>query len=630
MGTFTPNLNLYKPANGELGWGDEVDANFDTLDRGPSDIRFVATSGDDSNSGTTWGNAKLTVKAAIDALPAAGGKVYFQTGCWANADHTKGLWFTTSAEPGWITAKPLHLEGVAGNNGLGLSAGAPVALLNGPTTMWKWEPSVGHSQLFENIAVNDQVIAVGPVSFVTVKMFRNCSFRLAQSVGNGPVVSLGDNCYWWWFEHCVFITNEQESYTSDLRCAIFADGGSASTPGLIHVHDCLFGGGSGIRVKPGPTGGLRWSVRNVTTEGATTGPDGPESQQSAFELVNGAPNPTPFYGGYVSIDNVTTADALVGGPAVKIVEGISPDIVHVSGVENVQGPATVHNVGYAGGATDGSSLITPREANQQGFDHRGYVTGKHDAGRRSHPLAAVRYANLATQDTSVWGSVGGSATVTTLHPDPFGGTNAGRLTSSSGVQDRQIYRAVPASLVVGDRYVGGVICRTDALVLNDLTPIALGQAGGTGTYTFDMTRTPVVPVGRKQWTWVWFVAKLTAAGSSPPEIIFSLRASTTVSMHYALPLFFRIPDVDQLSDAEVYEIADHFSPWSDVAAVGDVALPIGTALSLAGTRVCSKDGTPENAVVAPLGSLCMDTTNGELYVKKTGTGDTGWKLVTHA
>ncbi len=41
-------------------------------------------------------------------------------------------------------------------------------------------------------------------------------------------------------------------------------------------------------------------------------------------------------------------------------------------------------------------------------------------------------------------------------------------------------------------------------------------------------------------------------------------------------------------------------------------------------------GSPEGVVSAGLGSLASDTTNGELYIKKTGTGNTGWKLVTHA
>lgn len=35
-------------------------------------------------------------------------------------------------------------------------------------------------------------------------------------------------------------------------------------------------------------------------------------------------------------------------------------------------------------------------------------------------------------------------------------------------------------------------------------------------------------------------------------------------------------------------------------------------------------GSPEGLVTAGLGSLCSDTTNGKLYVKQTGTGNTGW------
>lgn len=41
-------------------------------------------------------------------------------------------------------------------------------------------------------------------------------------------------------------------------------------------------------------------------------------------------------------------------------------------------------------------------------------------------------------------------------------------------------------------------------------------------------------------------------------------------------------------------------------------------------------GSPEGVVTAAVGSLCSDVTNGELYIKNTGTGNTGWKLVTHA
>lgn len=41
-------------------------------------------------------------------------------------------------------------------------------------------------------------------------------------------------------------------------------------------------------------------------------------------------------------------------------------------------------------------------------------------------------------------------------------------------------------------------------------------------------------------------------------------------------------------------------------------------------------GSPESNVTAVVGSICLDTTNGVAYMKKTGTGNTGWKLVTQA
>lgn len=38
-------------------------------------------------------------------------------------------------------------------------------------------------------------------------------------------------------------------------------------------------------------------------------------------------------------------------------------------------------------------------------------------------------------------------------------------------------------------------------------------------------------------------------------------------------------------------------------------------------------GTPEGAIAADIGSMCTDTTNGELYIKQTDTVNTGWVKV---
>lgn len=47
-------------------------------------------------------------------------------------------------------------------------------------------------------------------------------------------------------------------------------------------------------------------------------------------------------------------------------------------------------------------------------------------------------------------------------------------------------------------------------------------------------------------------------------------------------------------------------------------------------KIMSGAGSPESALAATVGSLYLDVTNGVAYMKKTGSGNTGWKLVTQA
>lgn len=57
---------------------------------------------------------------------------------------------------------------------------------------------------------------------------------------------------------------------------------------------------------------------------------------------------------------------------------------------------------------------------------------------------------------------------------------------------------------------------------------------------------------------------------------------------------------------------------------------IKAALDAINTYIFTYAGSPESNQAAPVGSICLDTTNGVAYMKKTGTGNTGWKLVTQA
>lgn len=67
--------------------------------------------------------------------------------------------------------------------------------------------------------------------------------------------------------------------------------------------------------------------------------------------------------------------------------------------------------------------------------------------------------------------------------------------------------------------------------------------------------------------------------------------------------------------------------------VAGLVLDTGDAtarLDLGTPSVYSGSGSPESALTAVPGSLYLDYTNGVAYMKNTGSGNTGWKLVTQA
>ncbi len=63
------------------------------------------------------------------------------------------------------------------------------------------------------------------------------------------------------------------------------------------------------------------------------------------------------------------------------------------------------------------------------------------------------------------------------------------------------------------------------------------------------------------------------------------------------------------------------------AIAGTSGLDAGGAANALLNQLPSGAGSPEGVVSASVGSLYRDRTNGTLYVKRTGTGSTGWRLV---
>ncbi len=94
----------------------------------------------------------------------------------------------------------------------------------------------------------------------------------------------------------------------------------------------------------------------------------------------------------------------------------------------------------------------------------------------------------------------------------------------------------------------------------------------------------------------------------------------------------RIPNDEQLTARNAADDDDCPLVGMDandrVTLGGDAAE--GILVREGGRSLIIKTGTatPEGAYAAPVGSLFIDTTNGRLYVKNTGTGNTGWQIVT--
>lgn len=63
------------------------------------------------------------------------------------------------------------------------------------------------------------------------------------------------------------------------------------------------------------------------------------------------------------------------------------------------------------------------------------------------------------------------------------------------------------------------------------------------------------------------------------------------------------------------------------SATSELTVGASTASTLGNIKTSllrNNAGTPESAVTAPVGAIAQDTTNGHIYAKKTGTGNTGW------
>jgi len=271
-------------------------------------IIFVSPSGSDSKDGLSWGTAKKTIYAALEALPggasrpptAGSGLVYLADGVSANPIANGGIWLLghtdpnyNSPPPGWLRAGgPISIIGggcrnANANNPVGqcaVTAGGAADNLH-PAV---WLSGMNASMKFENLMFEypGKVISLGIDSTgnrsgpggVQNILFDNVAGAVAQKVGNGPAVDIGSNTFDIWFTHSSFNGNyaEQAPISRMIRSSnvitITTSSQFATTSsdrcGILQAQDASFNG-SFSRISAGR--GTRFTVSQPGPDASTTG-----------------------------------------------------------------------------------------------------------------------------------------------------------------------------------------------------------------------------------------------------------------------------------------------------------------------------------------------------------------------
>jgi len=190
-----------------------------------TEIRYASSEGANAQDGLTWGTAKKDILGAYDALPAAGGKIFYAGGTYADSVNTdRGLWIVgpnsanyASPPTGWRQQKQLTLIGVGSDyqanmhaGGAGLAGGSGTDLLK-PTL---WISGTNVPLEFQNVIMQFPAVAIrigvetGGTGTTNTSgiVFRRCGYQLNQVAGNGPGIELG-YAYWLYFYDCTLSGN---------------------------------------------------------------------------------------------------------------------------------------------------------------------------------------------------------------------------------------------------------------------------------------------------------------------------------------------------------------------------------------------------------------------------------------
>jgi hypothetical protein len=217
---------------------------------------------------------------------------------------------------------------------------------------------------------------------------------------------------------------------------------------------------------------------------------------------------------------------------------------------------------------------------------QGRLYGQTDAARRGFPPTAVRFVNIADQNTANWGAKTGSATVTTGKTAPDGSSLAAELSSASGNQSRRVASA-NYTLAVGDWAVAGCWVRrasspvdagTDAAMLSIGAPHSDNVFEGSGiNNVYGRHPLGTAADGGGEWYWVSVVDKFATVGTATSSIRLELGVEANCPIWFFAPVCFRIA-AGTIPDNEVWDYVTHMQTWPDTAAAGTITTLRGQKL----------------------------------------------------
>jgi hypothetical protein len=315
----------------------------------------------------------------------------------------------------------------------------------------------------------------------------------------------------------------------------------------------------------------------------------------------------------------------------------------------------VYNGAFAKGPIDSSKNITPYgQAGSNFMPHWRFVQSSNTNITLTHVRDTGSPSGSNARFTFVPGAANDEAYIEQLVP--FGGSRA-RWT---GAVARVAYNVVSLSanfFQVGLRLayldVNGAVVGTPATLLNTLS----GTGGGTAATQTSLSASPPAPATHLR-LWV-LVRRNTATTTATAQIDIAdvrldLARPYIAVAESAAPSTYAAATLTQSNGELVITPAGGASApelsldkatgtatlmgsggaYIDTDSAGEITLNSNTdvrifeGIELAGaTRIVTGTGTPEGVVTAPRGSLFLRTDGGAtttLYVKTSGTGNTGW------